>query len=124
NKKIVSLQDNTNFDFLPQQPINQPTPSSHFTPQEIGRPIHQQVPGETPKPLSPALRSPNNIPPNISPSGTLLAPMVEMGMPTLTVSSNIHSDRTIHTLNKQTLNIGRDPENDIVISEHRVSAWL
>jgi len=123
HNNVVSLGENTSFVFLVQQPVKQPTPSSHLTTPEIGRPIHQQLPGETPKPSSPALRSPNNIPPNISPSGTLLAPMVEMGMPTLTVSSNIHSDRTIHSLNKQTLNIGRDPENDIVISEPMVSGW-
>ena len=53
----------------------------------------------------------------------MLAPMGEMGIPTLTVSSNIHSDRKLHNLNKQTLNIGRDPENDIVIEEPMVSAW-
>src|SRR5206468_12634973 len=78
---------------------------------------------ETPKSLSPARRLPNNMPPNVSPSGTMLAPMEERGMTTLTVSSNIHSDRTIHRLDKQTLNIGRDPENDIVITEPMVSAW-
>jgi len=74
NNNVVSLGENTSFVFLVQQPIKQPTPSSHFTPPEIGRPIHQQLPGETPKPSSPALRSPNNIPPNISPSGTFLLP--------------------------------------------------
>ena len=123
HNNVVSLGENTSFVFLVQQPVKQPTPSSHLTPPEIGNPIHQQLPGEKPKPSSPVLRWPNNIPPNITPSGTMLAPMVEMGMPTLTVSSNIHSDSTIHSLNKQTLNIGRDPENDIVISEPMVSAW-
>ena len=123
HNNVVGLGENTSFVFLVQQPINQPTPASHFTPPEIGHPIHPQLPGKIPQPSSPVLRLPNNIPPNITPSGTMLAPMVEMGMPTLAVSSNIHSDRTIHSLNKQTLNIGRDPENDIVISEPMVSAW-
>ena len=123
HNNVVGLGENTSFVFLVQQPMHQPTPSSHFISPEIDHPIYSHSPGETPKPSSPAIKIPNNIPANVSPSGTMLAPMVEMGMPTLTVSSNIHSDRKIHNLNKQTLNIGRDPENDIVISEPMISAW-
>ncbi|MGZ6384646.1 MAG: FHA domain-containing protein [Ktedonobacteraceae bacterium] len=123
NNTVVGLGENTSFVFLVQQFINQTVPSSNFTAPEVVHPIYVQPRGETPKPSSPALRVPNNIPANVSPSGTMLAPMGEMGIPTLTVSSNIHSDRKIHSLNKQTLNIGRDPENDIVISEPMISAW-
>jgi ABC transport system ATP-binding/permease protein len=100
---VVVLGEDTSFVFLVQKSIDQPTPASHFTPPEK--------------------RVPNNIPPNISPSGTVLAPTMEMSVPTMTVNSNIHSESKVHSLNKQTLNIGRDPENDIVISEPMVSAW-
>jgi len=123
NNTVVGLGENTSFVFLVQQSINQIVPSSNFTAPEMVHPIYLQPSGETPKASSPALRMPNNIPANVSPSGTMLAPMGEMNMPALTVSSNIHSDRKIHSLNKQTLNIGRDPENDIVIPEPMVSAW-
>ncbi len=120
---VVGLGENTSFVFLVQQPLHQATPASNFPPPEIKNPHYQPPTQETPKPSSPAIRVPNNIPANISPSGTMLAPMGEIGMPTLTVSSNIHSDRKIHNLNKQILNIGRDPENDIVITDPMVSAW-
>ena len=120
---VVGLGEDTSFVFLIGQSINRTVPSSDLMTPEIGHPIYTQAAGETPKPSSPALRVPNNIPANISPSGTMLAPMGEMGIPTLTVSSNIHSDRKIHNLNEPTLNIGRDPENDIVIEEPMVSAW-
>ncbi len=120
---VVGLGENTSFVFLVQRPMIQTVPSSNFTVPEMGHPNYSLTQEETPKSLSAARRLPNNMPPNVSPSGTMLAPMEERGMTTLTVSSNIHSDRTIHRLDKQTLNIGRDPENDIVITEPMVSAW-
>jgi ABC transport system ATP-binding/permease protein len=123
HNNVVGLGENTSFVFLAQRPFIQTVPSSNFTIPEMGHPNDSLPPGETPKSLSPAIRVANNMPPNVSPSGTMLAPMEEMGMPTLTVSSNIHGDRRIHRLDKQTLNIGRDPENDIVITEPMVSAW-
>jgi len=123
NNNVVGLGENTSFVFLVQKSMQQTTPASNFTPPEIKLPIHQQPSAETPKLSSPVGREANNIPPNVSPTGTMLAPMEEMGMPTLTVSSNIHSERKIHRLDKQILNIGRDPENDIVITEPMISAW-
>jgi ABC-type multidrug transport system ATPase subunit/pSer/pThr/pTyr-binding forkhead associated (FHA) protein len=123
HNNVVSLGENTSFVFLVQQPVNQPTPSSHFTPPAIDHPVNPQSLREMREPSSPLPKLSSNIPPNVSPSGTVLAPMLEMGVPTLTVSSNIHSDRQVHILNKQVLNIGRDPENDIVITGPMVSAW-
>ena len=120
NNAVVGLGENTSFVFLVQQSINQTVPASNFTEPEIVHPSYLQPSGEIPKPSSQALRAPNKIPANVSPSGTMLAPMGEVGIAMLTVSSNIHSDRKIHSLNKQTLNIGRDPENDIVIAEPMV----
>ncbi len=57
------------------------------------------------------------------PSDTILAPLMERGKRSLTVSSNIHSDTQVHILNKPVLNIGRASENDIVIADPIVSAW-
>ena len=57
-----------------------------------------------------------------SPTGTVLAPLSE-NQPTLAVSTNIHSEIKTHPLDKQVINIGRHPQNDIVIEEPTISAW-
>ncbi len=70
---------------------------------------------------TPVFKMPN-MPLNVSPAGTVLAPMPAIG-PTLTVSSNIHSDVQVHPLNKAVINIGRDAKNDIVIAQPTISAF-
>ena len=37
------------------------------------------------------------------------------GTPTLEVSTNIHHEKPVYPLDKQTITIGRHPQNDIVI---------
>ena len=124
NNNIVGLGEDTSFVFLIQKSVGQIKPELNFTPPEIKNPHYIPPTEEVPKPSSQALRVPNNIPAaNVSPPATMKAPMGGMGIPTLIVSSNIHSDRQTHILYKETLNIGRDPENDIVITEPMVSAW-
>src|SRR5579875_1285635 len=61
----------------------------------------------------------------LSPSDTIIAPevLIRGGKPSLTVSSNIHSRVQTYLLEKQIYNLGRDSQNDIVISEPTVSAW-
>ena len=59
-------------------------------------------------------------PSDFSPLMTQAAPG---GMQSLEVSSNIHHERHSYTLNKQVINIGRDPSNDIVINEPVVSSF-
>ncbi|MEO6890350.1 MAG: FHA domain-containing protein [Ktedonobacteraceae bacterium] len=44
-------------------------------------------------------------------------------VPSLEVSSNVHQEKHTYPLNKQVINIGRDPSNDIVISEPTVSGF-
>jgi ABC transport system ATP-binding/permease protein len=44
-------------------------------------------------------------------------------VPSLEVSSNVHSDKQVRPLTKQVINIGRDPSNDIVINDLVVSAF-
>jgi ABC-type multidrug transport system ATPase subunit/pSer/pThr/pTyr-binding forkhead associated (FHA) protein len=58
-----------------------------------------------------------------SSSDTMLAPMSNIGMPTLTVSTNIHSNQQTYQLKQPIINIGRSPENDIVIAEPIISAY-
>jgi len=48
---------------------------------------------------------------------------IPRGMPTLEVSSNIHHEKPVYPLDKQTITIGRHPQNDIVVSEAVVSAF-
>ena len=50
-------------------------------------------------------------------------PAAHRGTPSLTVSSNIHSEVKTHPLNKPVLNLGRDSQNDIMIAEPTISAW-
>ena len=44
-------------------------------------------------------------------------------MPTLEISSNTHHEKPVYSLDKQVINIGRHPNNDIVINEPVVSAF-
>ncbi len=120
---VVSLGENTSFVFLIQQHVNQPTSSLPSAQPAIDNPIIPQPSEEMPRSSDQFQKLPSDIPPNVSPSGTVLAPTLEMNLPTLTVSSNIHNKRQVHILNKQVLNVGRDLENDIVIAEPMVSAW-
>ena len=85
--------------------IYDPTAQSPALPVESHKPVFQ-IP---------------NIPANLSPAGTVLAPPVESGHPSLTVSSNIHSEMQVHALNKAIINIGRDADNDIVIADRTIS---
>ncbi|MGI9059497.1 MAG: FHA domain-containing protein [Ktedonobacteraceae bacterium] len=48
---------------------------------------------------------------------------IPRGMPTLEVSSNIHHEKPIYPLDKQIINIGRHPRNDIVVSEEVISLF-
>ena len=45
------------------------------------------------------------------------------GIPSIEVSSNVHAEKQIFPLNKPTINIGREPSNDIVINELVVSGF-
>ena len=66
---------------------------------------------------------PLNIPSNASPSATQLSSRPSTGKPSFTVSSNIHSDVKVQSIDKAVFNIGRNPENDLVFADPIVSAW-
>ncbi len=59
-------------------------------------------------------------PSDFSPLMTQAAPR---GTQSIEVSSNIHHERHSYMLDKQVINIGRDPSNDIVINEPVVSSF-
>jgi len=54
---------------------------------------------------------------------TQLAPLAEMGMPFLEISSNTRQERKIYPLTKLITNIGRDSSNDIILPERHISSF-
>ncbi len=128
HNSVVQLGTDTSFVFLVQQSTleQKPSPSDFQT-------VSYTPPSTSPElARAPAMPAPTvsdtpvfkmpNMPLNASPAGTVLAPMQANG-PSLTVSSNIHSDVQVHTLNKAVISIGRDSANDIAIAAPTVSAF-
>ncbi|MDQ2887296.1 MAG: FHA domain-containing protein, partial [Chloroflexota bacterium] len=132
NSNVVSLGESTSFVFLLQQTVFQPHPSypqpATPTPPPMVRPgAHPSGPQAAPtpppmvRPGGPGAWTPANIPLGISPSGTAIASLEDVGMPTLTVSSNIHSNEQKHILNKPVMTIGRESSSEIAITEPVIS---
>jgi ABC transport system ATP-binding/permease protein len=104
HNSVVHIGEGISFVFLIQQAAvqpSQPLPVAQVT--ELMQPAPQAFSHNTP--LS-----------------TVRADEPGSGLPSLTVSSNIHSERKKHLLNKPVLNIGRDAANDIAIPEPIVSS--
>jgi ABC-type multidrug transport system ATPase subunit/pSer/pThr/pTyr-binding forkhead associated (FHA) protein len=117
HNSVVNLGKHISFVFLVQQPTVQ---SPQQTPaQQAYRPVPALAIAQTPATVEPV--SPAKIPPANAPHSTMIASLSSLGIPSLTVSSNIHSDVQSHLLPKAVINIGRDSENDIVIAEPTVS---
>lgn len=113
NNNVVSLGKDTSFVFLIQEAAVSPAQSSAQPTLAVGS--KQTIP----------TNKPANVPSGTTPNSTMpmLAPMPVIGIPSLTVSSNIHNDQRVHILNQQITDIGRDEGNDIVIAESIVSSW-
>ncbi len=119
HNEIVSLSENTSFVFLLQ---------------ESAQTLIQAQTAVSPPPISSALPPLTQTTPvagleqpadyyDSSSSGTVLAPIpTTTGIPTLSVSSNIHSNQQTHLLNRPIISIGRAPENELVIAEPTISA--
>src|SRR5581483_5049681 len=95
HNSVVQLGENTSFVFLAQQPTVEQKPSDFETVSYIP-PLPSAEMARIPTMSAPDINDTPvfkmpNIPLNVSPAGTVLAPMPAIG-PTLTVSSNIHSD--------------------------------
>lgn len=135
HNKVVRLGENISFIFLLPQPslliAQQPTVATSDPAEHETLPIEPELlvsassiaPSSQPRltlPVEQNLRA--NLPATAGPSDTMLAPIMEQGKRSLTVSSNIHSDIQVHILKKPLLNIGRASENDIAIADPIISA--
>ena len=113
HKVVVHLSENTSFVFLvtqqaiPQTVLRAPSPSV----TALTTPLATQV---TPANKVEALD--NDV------FHTYLAIKPSIGMPSLIISSNIHSNQQTHLLTKPVTNIGRTAENDLVIADPIISA--
>lgn len=127
HNSVVNLGEGSSFVFLVQHQPPAPLPAPSPAPSDFQTVMYDPpaqspaLPIESHTPVTPVYKLPN-IPVNISSAGTVLAPPVESGQPSLTVSSNIHSEVQVHALNEAVINIGRDADNDIVITERTISA--
>ncbi len=111
----VMLGEETSFTFL-SQPLAVPPPPS-LAPVAPPPFAATAMPMDSPLPSTPQAYN------DYVPDSTMLASQSQIGMPSLAVSSNTHSDRKVHFLGKQALSIGRDPSNDIVINEPVISTF-
>ncbi|HEX7737429.1 MAG TPA: FHA domain-containing protein [Ktedonobacteraceae bacterium] len=110
-------------------PPAQPSAASGWASQAPATP-NWGNPQSTPYPQAglPTPQQPGPFPTEPSDAGTqrvqLSAPGGPSGgTPSIEVSSNVHADKQTFPLNKQVINIGREPSNDIVINELVVSGF-
>ena len=147
DRDTIGLGNGTTFLFLvspdlaapavsPQQPAPQYPYTPPLPPQQLYAPSQplQQVPLPPQQPFAqPAFHTIGGSPP-VGSSGAQppVKPVVygeatplgiAPGTPSIEVSSNIHPNKQALPLTKQVINIGRDPSNDLVISEPVVSGF-
>ncbi|HLX56839.1 MAG TPA: FHA domain-containing protein [Ktedonobacteraceae bacterium] len=91
-----------------------PQPQPYTPPQAAYQTVAAQLPGAGNQPSF-------NVPPFTVPVPPGSAP--GSGIPMIEVSSNIHSHKQSLQLSKPVISIGRDPSNDMVISEPVVSGF-
>ena len=113
---------------LAQQYASPAYPVSPSSPQQP--PLAQQPYPQPPRPLAnPTLAVPPSpvgasMPPVSMPASTDAVPQgAPVGIPSLEVSSNTHSNKQTLPLTKPEINIGRDPSNDLVINELVISGF-
>src|SRR5262249_48587393 len=115
---VVKLGENTSFVFLIQQVASVPPPprpdATQMSTFPAGAPplAARSVPD-----VAPVGGRPRTVPTNMTPTGTFYLPPLETGVPTLSVSSNVHSSVLHYSLTKPIMSIGRDPDNDISSTE-------
>ena len=101
----------------PGYPPPQPAPQSfQQAPQQIANPMVAVPPPPSVANMPPANQSSARTT-DVIPQGAAA------GIPSLEVSSNIHPNKQTMPLTKSEINIGRDPSNDLVISEPVVSGF-
>lgn len=111
HNSVVGLGRDTTFIFIVQHTLPQPSSATFQAPAtSLALPLMQG--GLLTEKMSLDALSLHNS----------LALHAENSFPSLTISSNSHSDLQVHTLNKEVLNIGRDANNDITIADPIISA--
>src|SRR2546421_675387 len=147
DRDTIGLGNGTAFLFLvsPDLPApaispQHPAPKSPYTPplppQQLYPPSQplQQVPLPPQQPFAKPASNPIGGSPPVGSTGAQppVKPVVygeatplgiAPGTPSIEVSSNIHPHKQALPLTKQVINIGRDPSNDLVISEPVVSGF-
>ncbi len=139
DNSIIGLGEDTSFVFLVQSevaaqvrpPAPPPPPPQPSRPIPVAAPqpqpaqVYQSV---APQPFGGSLAgyagSGSRMatgPVGVRPDGTVIAPLSELGVPSLEISSNAYSARQTYPLNKDVINIGRDDSNDIVIKDRIIS---
>ncbi|HET8844670.1 MAG TPA: FHA domain-containing protein, partial [Ktedonobacteraceae bacterium] len=108
DKNVVNLGEAISFIFL-LQPLSVQT---EFPASLTELAMHPTID------MEPISSLPKELPTQEALPGTMLA----LRVPTLTVSSNIHSERYVHPLSRPVISIGRNAENDIIIDEQIVSS--
>lgn len=123
NNAIVKLGENTSFVFLIQQVVSAPLSPRSDAAKASAPPLGSSplVARAAPNVVSGPVGRQPTMANNISPTGTVYLPPLEAGVPTLAVSSNVHSSVQHYSLNKPVMSIGRDPGNDIAPAEAVVS---
>jgi len=105
----------------PQQPFNaQPSPQQQ--PQTV-TPSPAPIPTVAASPLRPGQPGGGTQASLFTARSEVSGGTANRGEPSLEISSNVHRDKQEYPLTKQVINIGRDPSNDIVISELVVSGF-
>jgi ABC-type multidrug transport system ATPase subunit len=121
NNTVVKLGESTSFVFLIQQAVSVPSsPSPEATQMSTMPPEASPLATRATSGVPPVGRQ-RTMPTNVTPTGTVYLPPLEAGVPTLAVSSNVHSSVLHYSLTKPVMSIGRDPGNDVVPTEAVVS---
>jgi ABC-type multidrug transport system ATPase subunit len=121
NNAVVKLGESTSFVFLIQEAVPVPSsPSPEATQMSTMPPEASPLAARSTSGVPPVGRQ-RTMPTNMTPTGTVYLPPLEAGVPTLAVSSNVHSSVLHYSLTKPVMTIGRDPGNDIVPTEAVVS---
>ena len=104
---------------LPAQVLSSSAPQKDGNPSPITYPINANAPAATNAPEDRGFVGPTEV--IRRQSRTMVASALNLGIPTLEVSSNTSGQRKSYPLDKQIINIGRDATNDIVIDDPSVS---
>jgi len=130
NSTIIGVGEDTSFVFLTSAPVEAASPPT--VPRL--RPVKEEPPPPSSQTLPPYEKQIFAAPPPqedaftvqlgepaARPDVTQIVSFSEVGLPSLEVTSNSHSDKRTCVLAKPVINIGRDATNDIIINDRIVS---